>query len=571
VKFTVAADIPAETRATERGVSLILVMLALLVLSVLAAAIVFSARSETYASHNYMLNTEADYLAKAGIQEALNWFRSGRYQAVSQGQAATYYSVASDSSTYKLLTANNSPVQCISGCSKLNSQVQLIGYGSGLSNYPNIMNGGGTAVATAFASDLVSVRLTGDPDNSGTFSVNAILLGYQTVNTGMPPALTTVPVETWLITSLGTWTGGSSQSGVIATAEEQAIIQPIYTPTWGNAIYGYCAVTMSGSAGVCTDSFNSSAGQYAGGNNHTAAGACDSSSTNVIAAGAGVGANGSVTLGSNVTVAGNVTIGTGAPSACGTGYQGSVSSVLGEVVNGPYKPTTPVPTFRAGFPSGAPSYSSSQNLPLSVSTWPAMPPFPALTYNSTPSLSSTPPLPVGSPCMDSTCNGTSAHPFEIGSINISGNGTAVQLIGGPDVSHPVYYDIDSISESGNAQINVSGFVVLNVRTSLGITGNGVTNGISGTVDIPPEAVQINFAGSGSVSLGGNGAISALVNAPNATVSLGGGGSKGYFVGAITGSNVTDQGGYPVHYDIQLNREGGTMGVMVTTAYSRKKM
>ncbi|HEV2494314.1 MAG TPA: hypothetical protein VG204_14710 [Terriglobia bacterium] len=555
--------------ASERGVSLILVMLALLVLSVLAAAIVFSARSETYASHNYMLNTEADYLAKAGIQQALDWFRSARYQAVPQGQASTYYKVSSDGSTYSLFTANTSPVQCISGCSSLNSPVELIGYGNGSSNYPSISNGGGTVVAAAFASDLVNVRLTGDPDNSGTFSVNAILLGYQTVNTGMPPALTTVPVETWLITSLGTWTGRSSQSGVIATAEEQAIIQPIYTPTWGNAIYGYCAVTMSGSAGVCTDSFNSSAGQYAGGNNHTAAGACDSSSTNVIAAGAGVGANGSVTLGSNVTVAGNVTIGTGAPSACGTGYQGSVSSVLGEVVNGPYKPPPAVPAFRAGFPTGAPSYSSSQNLPLSVIAWPST--FPAASYNLAPSISSTPPLPAGGLCIDGTCNGTSTNPFEISNINISGNDTTVQLIGGPDVSHPVYYDIDSLSESGKAQINVSGYVVLNVRTSLSITGNGVTNGISGTVDIPPEAVQINYAGTNGVSVGGNGAISALVNAPNASVTLGGGGSKGYFVGAINAYNVSDQGGYPVHYDIQLNRMGGAMGVMVTTAYSRKKM
>ena len=557
-------------RASDRGVSLILVMLALLVLSVLAAAIVFSARSETYASHNYMLNTEADYLAKAGIQQALNWFRSGRYQAVSQGQASTYYSVSSDSSTYKLLTANTSPVQCISGCSSLNSPVQLVGYGSGSSNYPNITNGGGTAVATAFASDLVNVRLTGDPDNSGTFSVNALLLRYQTVNTGTPPALSTVPIETWLITSLGTWTGAASHSGAIATAEEQAIIQPIYTPTWGNAIYGYCSVTMNGSSGVCTDSFNSAFGQYGGGNKSVAAGACDSNSTNVIASGAGVGANGSVTLGSNVTVAGNVTIGTGAPSSCGTGYYGSVTSVLGEVVNGPFKPPPAVPTFRAGFP---PSGSIGSILPTGAS-WPSNTgsgfPF-HLDGQSPPTPQPAPPLAQTSPCIDSTCNGTAAHPYEINSINISGNGTSVQLIGGPDALHPVYYDIDSISESGKAQINVSGYVVLNVRTSLGITGNGVTNGIGGTVDIPPEAVQINFAGSGSVSLGGNGAISALVNAPNASVTLGGGGSKGYFVGAINAYNVSDQGGYPVHYDIQLDRLSGTMGVVVATAYSRKKM
>jgi Tfp pilus assembly protein PilV len=555
--------------ASESGVSLILVLLALLILSVLAAAIVFTARSEAYASHNYMLNTEADYLAKAGIQQALNWFRSGRYQAVSQGQAGTYYKVSSDGSTYNLFTANTSPVQCVSGCTSLNTPVQLIGYGSGSSNYPSISNGGGTAVAAAFSSDLVNVRLTGDPDNSGTFSVNAVLLGYQTVNTGIPPALTTAPVETWLITSLGTWTGAASQSGVIATAEEQAIIQPIYTPTWGDAIYGYCSVTMSGSSGVCTDSFNSSFGQYGGGNKSVASGACDSSSTNVIASGAGVGANGSVILSSNVTVAGNVTIGTGAPPACGTGYDGSVSSVLGEVVNGPYKPPPAVPTFRVGFSGSAPSYSSSQNLPLSVIAWPST--FPAASYNVIPSISSTPPLPADGPCMDTTCNGSAANPFEISSINISSNSDAVQLIGGPDVSHPVYYDIDTLNESGKAQVNVSGYVVLNVRTSLSITGQGVTNGISGTVDIPPEAVQINYAGTTGVSLGGNGAISALVNAPNASVTLGGGGSKGYFVGAINAYNVSDQGGYPVHYDIQLNRLGGTMGVMVATAYSRKKM
>jgi hypothetical protein len=106
---------------------------------------------------------------------------------------------------------------------------------------------------------------------------------------------------------------------------------------------------------------------------------------------------------------------------------------------------------------------------------------------------------------------------------------------------------------------------------MSITGNGVTNGIGGTVDIPPESVQINYAGTSGGSLGGNGAISALVNAPNATVTLGGGGSKGYFVGAIQANVVTDQGGYPVHYDLQLNRLGGAVGTMAISSYSRTKM
>ena len=558
-------EVRSARKREEAGVSLILVMLAMLVLSVLAAAIVFTARSETLASYNYKLDTQADYLAKAGLQQAINWFRSSNYQAISPSQASTYYGVTSDGSLLNLYTSNASPVQCIAtspSCPKQNGAAQLMGI-SGSSNYPNITNGAGTAVATQFAKDLVNVRLTGDASNSGIFSINAVLLNYQIVNTGTAPALKTAPVETWLITSQGTWTGGSGSAGTVATAVEEAIVQPIYTPTWDYALYGYCSVSMGGSSGVCTDSFNSAFGQYGGGNKSVASGACDSSSTNVIASGAGVGANGGVTLSSNVTVAGNVTVGTGAPSACGTGYNGSTSSVLGQVVNGPYKPPPAVPTFRAGFPGSAPSYSSSQVLPVGA-TWPTMPPFPAP--------GNTPPLSRNNPCMDATCNGTAANPYEINSISISGpKGTAVQLIGGPDVLHPVYYDIDSLSESGSAEIDVSGYVVLNVRTSMSITGNGVTNGIAGTVDIPPEAVQINYAGTSGVSIGGNGAVSAIINAPNADVTLGGGGSKGYMVGSISANNVSVKGGYPVHYDLQLNRLGGTLGLMVTTAYSRKKL
>ena len=99
--------------STESGVALILVMLALLVLSTLAAAMIISARSETLASYNYKLDTQADYLAKAGIQQAVNWFRSQRYQPVTQSQAATYYSVSQDGSIFSLWTSNASPVQCI--------------------------------------------------------------------------------------------------------------------------------------------------------------------------------------------------------------------------------------------------------------------------------------------------------------------------------------------------------------------------------------------------------------------------------------------------------------------------
>ena len=144
----------------------------------------------------------------------------------------------------------------------------------------------------------------------------------------------------------------------------------------------------------------------------------------------------------------------------------------------------------------------------------------------------------------------------------------LELVGGSSPLNPVYYDINSLSET-QGQINVSGYVVINIKTSLSIGGLGISNGVSSSIS--PQAVVMNYAGTNSVSISGNGAVSALLNAPNATVNLGGGGSGGYFVGAVQANNVSVQGGYPVHYDVQLSRAGGTMGVMVTSAYSRKKM
>jgi Tfp pilus assembly protein PilV len=561
----------ARREGRDHGVSLILVMLSMLVLSVLAATIVFTARSETLASYNFKLDTQADYLAKAGIQQALNWLRSSRYQAVPHSQASTYYAVTSTGAPYNYWTSNNSPVRCISGCGVTTGAGNTVQFrsisGTGSTNYPL------SGVVTNFNADFPStgVRVTGDANNSGLLFVDMELLNYQTVGVGNPPAVTPTPVETWLITSRARWTGTSGSTSAVAVAEERAVVQPIYLPTWGNALYGYCSVSMNGSAGVCTDAFNSAFGAYGGGNITVASKGCNSpTAENVIDAGAGVGANGGVSLGSNVTVSGNVTIGSGPPAGCtASGFSGNTSSVLGEVVSGPHIDPPPLPTFRSGFPGAAPSYSLGTNdtqiLPASVTTWPTMPPFPNTSY--------TPPLTAGGPCMDSSCDGSQAHPYEINSVSMtgggkSGNAPILRLTGGPDVFHPVYYNFDSFSQN-QGSLEVSGYVVLNVKTSFSIGGNGISNGI--TTSIPPECVQINYAGTNSVSIQGNGAVSALINAPNATVDLGGGGSAGYMVGAIQAQNVNVQGGYPIHYDIQLNRAGGQMGVQVITGYSRKKM
>src|SRR5690348_2485564 len=130
--------VPSGCRG-ERGVALILVMLAMLVLSVLAASIVFTARSETFASYNYKLDTQADYLAKAGVQRTLNWLRSSGYRAASPAVALANYQVTSTGAPFNLYISNSSPVKCLavgSTCTSSGGTVQLVGYGGGSSNYP---------------------------------------------------------------------------------------------------------------------------------------------------------------------------------------------------------------------------------------------------------------------------------------------------------------------------------------------------------------------------------------------------------------------------------------------------
>lgn len=580
MKVQPVRPIPCTRHAENAGIALVLVMLLMLVLTTLAATIVFTANSETFASHNYRLDTEADYVAKAGIQAAMNWFRSSGYMAVSNTQASTYYNVVSDGSLWNLYKSQTTPVNCVSSsgskCPSQNSPVRLISYGGGSSNYPaDINNSLSTLVTSNFQSSLKDVPVTtGDPANKGAFCVNAYLLSYQTVN--CPTCATNpAPMETWLITSTGTWGSSTScTSGVVATAEEQAIVQPIYRATWGNAMYGYCGVSMSGSSGDCTDAFNSALGAYGGGNPSVAVGACDSNSTNVIDSGAGVGGNGYVNLSNNVTVSGDATIGNvnyTPPSSCCTaasnppcGFSGNLGAVQGAVVSAPPVAVPGVPTFPTGlpvsFPTGPPaaaSYNATITLPQNA-------------LGGTPSAPITPGVgnPYINPCMLlAVCNGSASNPYLINSVSLTGGSSnVVTLYGGPNIFSPAYYDIDTLNESGQGSITIEGYVVLNVRTNLSITGQGIANPLS----TEPEALQIKYAGTNTVSLGGNGAMSAIVTAPLATVNLGGGGSKGYIVGAIQANVVNTQGGYPLHYDIQLNRLEGTMGQMVVSSYSRIK-
>jgi hypothetical protein len=234
--------------------------------------------------------------------------------------------------------------------------------------------------------------------------------------------------------------------------------------------------------------------------------------------------------------------------------------VAGSIITGaPFVPAPAVPTFPSGFTGTSPSYSSAVTLPQISGTNSGSP---GSGTTISPGNST-----YGWPCYSSgtTCNGSKSNPYLINSI--SSNTDTFTFYGGPSIGQAVYYDIGSISLGGsNSAIAVNGYVVFNVSSSIDIKGQGVLNSLT----TAPEAVQINFAGTGSVSLHGNAAMTAVLNAPLATVDLGGGGSSGYFVGSIRALNVSAQGGYPMHYDVQLSRLDGVMGQAIVSSYARIK-
>ncbi len=371
----------------DSGVALILVLLAILVLTMLAAAMVFSARTETLAGYNYRIATQTEYVARAGVQAALNFLKSANYQPLppttfSGTSSSTYYTVSAYQTLPVLLyyTGGSSVVCCGAGA----TNPVFLGKTSGSSNYPTSSATGGVNVVSNWITYVNSSPYNALSDGlggTGTFTVTATLTDYHTVNNayfGVAAASCTdalagsgvcrTPNETWLVKSVGTWNSNIGSTS-LPTVEVDATIAPMYLSYFGNALYGLCNVTLGGN--VCTDAYNSNSGAYSntagsGGSNNigycatTTGGAGGGSTGNAQPLGAGVGSNGGVTInGSANTIGGNVTYANQSSSgSCNTGFTGTASGVAGSVLPGPAIPPPPnlAPTMAGwGYPTSTPT------------------------------------------------------------------------------------------------------------------------------------------------------------------------------------------------------------------------
>lgn len=62
-----------KRNSSERGVALIIALLAVLVLGTLAATLMFTSQSQIWTSMNYRLAVQSRYAAEAGVQRTINW------------------------------------------------------------------------------------------------------------------------------------------------------------------------------------------------------------------------------------------------------------------------------------------------------------------------------------------------------------------------------------------------------------------------------------------------------------------------------------------------------------------
>ncbi len=475
----------------ERGVSLVIALLTMVIISLLAAGIMFVSRTETATTANYKQLAQARYAAEAGLQRTINWL-------------ANNYTGPTDFTPYNTSTV---PVKCVSGCTINGSAIVLSGVSGVSSNYPD------STVASAYNTALSNQTLTGLP--SASYSTSAKLISM-TPGSGVSWLGGGGAGQTWQITSQGTVAGiRTATVQVVATFERGS--SPIFT----YAVFGTSStcdsVTFGGGGG--TDSFDSSAGTYAATEQLT---------------GGNIGSNGNIGLGGGGGTAPLIKVigGTLATPKSGTGncVVGSPNAL----------------SIGSGWTTGALNQLSA---PVTYSTPSAPNPNPPTGVqnirNNCATIS-------GCSCYPSggyACTNSGPYQLAPGTYAdlLLGGGKAVHVVAGT-------YNINSFALNGSIIVD-SGPVIFNIAANgisagtccaLNFSGGSIANPTNS-----PANFQIVYAGTAQISLTGGSGAYGVVYAPNSPVSIGGGGD---WYGAIIGSTVNNGGGSSIHYDRGLSNQ-----------------
>ena len=497
----------------DEGAALILAVCLTLVASVIGASLIMLAQTETYASLNYRLMSQARYAAESGVQKAVNHLL---YTYVPPTQAE----VASYNTDFSPVKYNNNPVIL---SARLDQDP----------NYPT--SDTQTAFAGAAAGTIMADQMTLH------YAASAKLLSMQAISVyGGAPGAKAI-IQTWEITSDGT-TDGARPAKVQVTAILERQVTNVASFGFFATDPNCGALTFQG--GMTTDSYDSDSMTLSGG--HPV----------VDLWGGNVGSNGNLTEGGTGTIVhgflGTPRQGVGNCSAGSVDAltQAGGAQVTGGVISLPQAVTYPPPALPNPLPPTT-NVSITKNTTcadLGLSS-------PACT-----GIKADPASCVGTVCgLVLNPNGTT---FTTGTINMTG-GAQINLKAGT-------YAANGFSMAGNSSLiidSTNGDVVMNV------VGTGMTTPVDftgGTVSNPsyvPSTFQLVYAGSNNLKLAGGSSTAMMVYAPNASVDLTGGSD---FYGSILGKKIKDGGGTHLHYDRHIPSDFATAGAYVLSSFTWKK-
>jgi hypothetical protein len=509
-------------RKNEKGVALILVLILLLVLSVMAVSLLFVGQSETWASMNYRMMTQARYGAEAGINSAANFLQSTSYTAPTSAQIAANFNTASSPVKYGQLPA------VLSANSSLGS-----------SNYPI------SSDTTGFASNASGSITSGNTTIS--YSPYAKLLAIQSFTSY--PSTAPAVVEKWEITSDGTISG--VRNGQVRAS---AIMERQKTPTYAYAAFATASgcASLSFGGGGTTNSYDSSL--------LTTSGGVATPPSSFSAYGGNVGTNGNLDeSGSKTEIYGSLSTPRSGTGTCTT------STVTALSVNG-----------------NATVSGGITELPQTVTynTPPAPTPAPPTTAMSIANKADCTGIPS---CTTSggknpsetyiTAGSTSSTATSLGNLTVQGNLHFVPPAG-TAAGSTVYVNVNSISANGNPNITIDPIpgtsppqyaqIVLNVAAAgtIDLTGSSLSN-----PSLVPADFQILYAGTNQVTVNGGSGAAVLIYAPNAAFKLNGGGD---LYGSIIAGTVKDLGGGAIHYDRNLKVGFYQLGNYMLSSFNWQK-
>jgi Tfp pilus assembly protein PilX len=498
-------------KTNQQGVALILALILLLVLSVMAVSLLFVTRTETWSSMNYRMMTQGRYAAESGVSAAANYLM---YTYAAPGAPSDPITAYDTTKSPVTLSGTTTPVVLAVGGSKSPNG----------NTYPS------SSVTSGFQAAASGALTAGN--STMAYTPFATLLSMQQFNSY--PGSTPTTIQTWEITSDGNVAGVRK-----ADVEVSAVLEREATPVFAYAAFASnngCGAMDFGGGGT-TNSYDSS--QYAG-----------SGSVTFQNSGGNVGTNGNlVESGSKTTINGSLSTPRAGVGTCSTTAVTALSvngnaTVTGGLVELPQPVVYPLPPV----PNPAPPQTN-----MSVQK--------KADCTGIPNCSA-------SGADTTITGGTMSNPTLLGNLNLN-SGAVLHLAppasyspgSNPNNPNPLIFNVNSISFTGNATVQVDpipgsnpaqyapillNFAGTGVSTPVDFTGGTITN-----TSLNPAMFQIQYAGSGNVVMAGGAAAAGVLYAPNASLKFTGGGD---WYGSVIAQYVTDLGGAAIHYDRHLQSE-----------------